>query len=396
MNTEWKTIMRFPSGIVTAPPSKSMLHRAAICAALAGNPIVGSGDYADDVGATIHGMDLLMRGASSKIDCGESGTTLRFLIPVALAKATPAVFTGRGRLLSRPMTPFLDELRAHGAQIGVTETAITVNGHIEAGVYRLPADVSSQYISGLLLALPLLSGNSTIELPAVPASAPYVDLTLAAMQHYGVLAGRIGNNTFTVSGRQIYQPAAMPIEGDYSGAAFFLVSGALGRPVSVAGLSPDSKQGDRRILNILEQCGIHLSSENGVIAALPGEIAAVDIDMTNIPDLAPPIAALLCFAQGESRLYGVSRLRYKESDRLRSITTGLRSLGAYITATGDEILIRGKSALHGGKVDSSGDHRIAMMAAVAAIRCDSPVSVSDPGCVSKSCPNFWQMFEVSE
>jgi 3-phosphoshikimate 1-carboxyvinyltransferase len=390
-----RIIDKFPYGAVTLPPSKSILHREIIRSFLSGvSPDVPVG-VSDDIDATARCMRALMTGADA-LDCAESGSTLRFLIPIAAALGRRVRFTGRGRLLSRPLTPFLDELTRHGAVCELTSDALFVSGQLTAGTYRLPGDISSQFVTGLLFALPILSGDSEIVLTSPLESAAYVDLTLDALSRAGVRVTVTGTGDYKIPGGQTYARGALIAEGDYSQAAFFLVAGALGRDVSVPGLREDSIQGDRAVLDILRAAGITLTRENGAIRALPGRAAPCDIDVSGIPDLVPPLAALFAYGDGASRLYNAARLRHKESDRLEAVRYELYALGADIRIEGDSLVITGQTRLRGGECDSRGDHRIAMMCAVAAIGCVGPVTLTGGGCVRKSYPGFWRDFEVSE
>jgi len=412
-----KTVQRFPHGIVTAPPSKSILHRAVIGAALAGCDFDIS-PVSDDIDTTISCMKALLADPQEPhedgdntifINCSESGSTLRFLIPIALAlhsgskvsEAPLISFIGRGRLLERPMGPLLDELERNGALIWKKADSITVSGVLKAGVYELPGNISSQFITGLLFALPTLAGDSRIHLTSPLESAGYVDLTLDELAKSGIKIDRDGDD-YIIAGKQKYKPREVAAEGDYSQAAFFLVAAALGRDVACAGLSLDSKQGDKQILDILQDAGFEIeiskhlrvrpcASQTSRRTVQP---SPVEIDVSGIPDLVPPLAALLCLANGTSRLYNAGRLRMKESDRLEAVATELNNLGADIEINGDELIINGVQSLRGGAVDARGDHRIAMMAAVAAIRSVGTVTINGADCVSKSYPNFWTDFEV--
>jgi 3-phosphoshikimate 1-carboxyvinyltransferase len=393
-----KTIRRFPFGAVTVPPSKSIMHRAIICDALAGGRDFPQG-VSEDIDATARCVLALVSGERNvTLDCGESGATLRFLLPVAAAlggKRT-AVFRGRGRLLRRPMAPYLDELRRHGTVIAEKKDSIVVKGRLSAGLYELPGDISSQFVTGLLFALPLLDGDSEVRLTSPLESAGYVDLTIDELLRSGVEIRR-GRGTFLSVGGQRYRRREVSAEGDFSQAAFFLVAGALGRDVECRGLNLSSKQGDKEILDILKRCGVRvvLTSKGG-LKAKPASPRPLDIDASDIPDLVPPVAALLCFARGVSRIYNAGRLRHKESDRLETVKEALGALGARVVADGDALVINGSEWLDGGEVDSGGDHRIAMMAATAAVRCHGVVKVDGAECVAKSYPNFWDDFEVRE
>ena len=399
-----KTVARFPSGVVTAPPSKSLSHRAVICAALAGGrSVLENLGRSQDIDATVRCMSAL--GASfsrdgdgvavdgsdtptsasdgAVLDCGESGSTLRFLLPIAALSAGETRFTGQGRLMERPMEPYADAFAARGASLIREQGGLTVRGPLTAGSFALPGDVSSQFVSGLLFALPLLDGNSEIVVRSPLESASYVDLTLSCLKDFGVSVTNEQYQRFTIQGGQPYRPRRHRIEGDYSQAAFFLVAAALGADVEVRGLRQDSLQGDRKILDLIQ------------LSALHSPLSTLTIDVRDVPDLVPPLAVLLALREGVSELTNAARLRLKECDRLTAVTRELNALGARIEEREDALIITGVPELTGGHVHAWGDHRIAMMAAVAAIRAKGPVTVDDPDCVAKSYPNFWTDFEVT-
>lgn len=421
-----KTIKRFPHGVVKVPPSKSILHRALICNALAGERIA-TRPVSDDIDATARCLRALMAVVSGervlartddevadalhryalRLDCGESGSTLRFLLPVALAlfarieNAPSVIFTGHGRLLERPMEMFLDELGRHGALVWQKPDGITVAGTLQAGRYEIAGDVSSQFVSGLLFALPLLDGDSEIHLTTPLESVGYVDLTIDELTKSGIVVERDGDD-FRVRGNQTYAPRDAEVEADFSQAAFFLVAAALGREVRCEGLNLDSRQGDLRILELLQEAGFEIEvasslrvlPRGGQTARRKLPVLPLEVDVSNIPDLVPPLAALLSVADGTSRLTNAGRLRMKESDRLEAVATELNAIGADIEIDDDALVIYGVSSLSGGTVNSRGDHRIAMMGAVAAIRADAPVTIVGAECVKKSYPDFWRDFEV--
>jgi len=387
-----RVIRRFPFGIVRVPASKSVAHRALICAALSGADEPENLSGSEDIEATVRCMRALQDGQT--LDCGESGTTLRLLIPLAAVSEGETAFAGRGRLFQRPLAPLLTALSAHGMRYDQRENGLTLQGPLRPGRYEIPGDVSSQYLSGLLLALPLLPGDSEIHLTTPLESAPYVDLTLDMMERFGVTARREGERAYHVPGGQRYAPARVVVEGDYSQAAFFLAAGVLGRPCECRGLAPESRQGDRAIVGLLRAMGSEVAwTPEGGLIAKPCVPRAMEIDVSDIPDLVPPLAALLCFAEGTSRLTGAARLRLKESDRLSAVARALSALGADVREEGTGLTIRGVRALSGGEVDSANDHRIAMMGAVAAIRSAGPVAVRGARCVAKSYPAFWADFE---
>lgn len=389
-----KTITSRPGGTIQLPPSKSIMHRAVICAVLAGQS-VSLPPISDDIDVTAACMASLASNADSVIlDCMESGSTLRFLIPVAAALKKPAVFTGRGRLLERPMDVYLDELRRHGAEIRRTSSGIEVSGTLNSGDYALPGNISSQFISGLLFALPLTGGRSTITLTTPTESAAYIDLTIDELARSGITVLR-RDNTFIIPADQTYSPRDVSAEADFSQAAFFLVGGAIsGQEIRCAGLNLTSRQGDRAIVDLLQASGAVVTHHSDdTISASGSTPSPLEIDVSDIPDLVPPLAALLSVANGKSRIYNAARLRMKESDRLETVAAGLNALGADIRIIGDTLEIHGVSTLHGGTVDACGDHRIAMMAAVASLRADGPVTVIGAECVKKSYPNFWRDWE---
>ena len=386
------------AGTIVPPPSKSQAHRALIAAALAhGESVISNVALSQDIEATIrclgelgaqfrregggiavqgmgaNVMSPLRRMAYPRLDCGESGSTLRFLIPIALAVRGGGVFTGHGRLMERPLTPYFDLFNEKDIFYEYKDGALTVAGMLTPGTYQLPGNVSSQFFTGLLFALPLVDGPSAV-IPTTPLeSEGYIQMTLQVMAHFGV--------EFPVSmslppqyypqGNQTYRAADFAVEADWSQAAFWYAAQALGNPVTVEGMAPDSVQGDRVITDL----ALQLSG--------PG---AVELDISGCPDLAPPLAAMAALRAGKTtRLTNAARLRMKESDRLASVTAALSALGADVKEGPDFLEIQGKEQLAGGvKVDSFNDHRIAMMAAIAAARCINPVTINGAECVAKS------------
>jgi 3-phosphoshikimate 1-carboxyvinyltransferase len=410
----FKEIRGFPRGAITPPPSKSLSHRAVICAALAdGDSVIENLGASEDIGATLSCVRALLgagfkeggafggagkmpwsggAGDMAVLDCGESGSTLRFLLPVAALGAGRTAFTGKGRLLSRPIDLYAEVFRAAGASYEHVADKVTVKGPLRSGEYALPGDVSSQFVSGLLLALPLLEGDSTVRLSSPLESGGYVDMTIDVMRRFGVEIGRDGAH-YLVRGGQRYRPARYRVEADYSQAAFFLAASALGRDVEVSGLDRDSIQGDRAILGVLAQAGAEIAWRGGAVTARAGRLSPVTVDAREIPDLVPPIAALCCFCDGTSRVLNAGRLRLKESDRLRALASELGKLGAEVKEGAGSLEIAGSESLAGGDADARGDHRIAMAIAVAAIRCRGRVRLSGWRSVAKSYPGFWRDFE---
>ena len=290
------------------------------------------------------------------------------------------MFRGRGRLLERPLEPYFELFREAGVCYGAEDGALTVNGRLKPGVYYLPGNVSSQFITGLLYALPLLDGDSELRLTTDLESRGYIDMTLQALAQFGVAAEYDGARAFRVQGSQRFSCRDVAVEGDWSQAAFWLAANAAGSQVELYGMNPQSAQGDRTALY--------------GFACLRGEEEAV-LDLSQCPDLAPPLAACAALRPGlETRLVNAGRLRMKESDRLASITQVLRAMGAQVEEGPDSLTIVGRETLPGGvTVDSHNDHRIAMMAAIAAIRCEKPVTVAGAQCVAKSYPGFWEDYE---
>ena len=403
------------AGHIVPPPSKSEAHRALICAALAKgasriSPAAGSEDIAatagalralgarvreDAAGFTVDGEKTRSR-IGGEIDCRESGSTLRFLIPVAAAgpAAGGAVtFTGAGRLPQRPIGPYLDCLPARGVSCASKGgLPLTIRGRLQPGEFALPGDVSSQFVTGLLLALPLLGGDSSIRLLSPLESAGYVALTRQVQQRFGVESTE-EKWGYSVKGRQNYTPCDYKVEGDWSQAAFWLCADALGAQVAVEGLTGSSPQGDRAILAVLERFGCRVISQAGGFSVRPVRLAGATVDASQIPDLVPAIAAVAALSEGETRIVNAARLRIKESDRLHAVAAGLSALGAKIREEPDGLAITGAARLRGGEADSFGDHRIAMALAVAALGCDGPVVIRGSDSVRKSYPGFFKDYQ---
>ncbi|MCD8160986.1 MAG: 3-phosphoshikimate 1-carboxyvinyltransferase [Clostridiales bacterium] len=384
------------TGTLTPPPSKSQAHRLIIAASLAQRVShLTNLAASEDIQATLGCMEALgakydrdsgeIRGVAPhsvetlpKLDCGESGSTLRFLIPVALAVTGGGQFFGRGRLLARPMEPYEALFQEKGIRYERSPDCITVEGTLTPGLYRLPGNVSSQFITGLLYALPLLDGNSELELTTGLESGGYVDMTLDALARFGVTVQRTATG-WHIPGSQRYTPRDCAVESDYSQAANFLVANSLGASIRLEGLNPDSTQGDRVILDY-----VHRLEE-------PGEVT---LDVSQCPDLVPPLALRAVLRDGEvTHIVGAARLRMKESDRLDTVTIELNNLGGHVTQGPDSLTILGRSYLYGGVTDSHNDHRIAMMLGVAATRCLDAVTVCGAECVAKSYPNFWEDYK---
>ena len=364
-------------GTVTPPPSKSLAHRALLAAFLAGEtaPLPDLPD-SQDILATRQCLAALREG--KPMDCRESGSTLRFLIPVSLALRHKGVFTGRGRLMERPQTPYFDIFKEKNIAYTQENGVLTVKGALPPGDYRLPGGVSSQFVTGLLFALPLVEGDSELILTSPLESRGYVDLTLDVLEQFGISLENQNYERFLVSGRQRYQPCAYSVEADWSQAAFWYAANFVGCQVTLEGLNFDSAQGDKPAAALYWPM------------ARPGDL---DIDLAHIPDLAPPLAAMAAVRRGVTRFVHAGRLRLKESDRIAAITDALNALGAQAEETPDGFVVHGMPQLEGGgTVDCRNDHRIAMMAGVLACCAQRPSTLLGAECVEKSYPQFWAEF----
>ena len=392
-------------GSVTVPPSKSMAHRALLCAGLAAGTTQIQGILpSQDMEATCRALTALgasiarqgslarVQGVAGRpkapqgpVDCGESGSTLRFLIPAFALASAPARLTGRGRLPQRPLGPYGAIFHGQGLPFAQDETGVSFQGPLAPGDYGLPGDVSSQFISGLLFALPLLPGDSHIRIQPPFESRGYVNMTLQVMDAFGVQAAFLDGLTLRVPGNQRFTAPAAPflVEGDDSQAAFFLTLDAILGDVSVAGLSLRSIQGDRVMGEILARCG-HVPGQP------PRPLAPFVADLGDCPDLGPILMTLGLFCQGESRLLNAGRLRLKESDRGTAMAQELSKLGGQASLAGDEIRIRQSRLRPGPALSSHGDHRIAMALAVAALGARIPADIQGAEAVEKSYPDFWK------
>ena len=393
------------AGTVEVPSSKSELHRLLIAAALADRPSdIPCRDASDDVRATAACLRAL--GASvmfgprgiratpvaspvpdAVLDCGESGSTLRFLLPVAAALGG-ARLTGRGRLPERPLGDLLMAMAAHGARFSADRLPLDVAGPVSGGVFTLPGQVSSQYVTGLMLAAPLM-GETGIRWTGRLQSADYVRMTAEVLARFGVRTeiDWSENGGVRIPGGQRYaSPGEVPAGGDWSAAAFPLCLGALAGPVAVAGLRDDTSQGDRRIMALLRQAGADGASAS---SARRGALRAIRADVSDIPDMVPALAALAMHAEGTSVFLNAGRLRLKESDRLATTCAMVRALGGEAAVEGDALAVTGRTGCPGGTVDGAGDHRIVMAAAVGASACTGPSVILGAEAVSKSWPGFF-------
>ena len=395
-------------GEIKAPPSKSMSHRALIAAALSnGISKISNVAFSEDIIATIKALEqigatfkikkdiVIVKGVKSikqphrAVDCNESGSTLRFLIPIFSLCNKEVIFTGKESLLKRPQTVYEKIFKKKPNYYKNENDKIMVKGFLKPKNYIIDGSVSSQFITGLLYSLPLLNGNSTIEIVNTLESKSYIDLTIDMLQEFNIQI-KTTENGYLIEGNQVFSPSNYKVEGDYSQAAFFLVGGAINGGVKVTDLMPESKQGDRAIVDVLSKVNspvIHM--ENG-LTTVNSNTKGTIVDISNCPDLGPIISLLLCVSKGTSKIINAGRLRIKESDRIESTVQTLSALGANIKSVNDEIIIQGKKTLQGGiTVDSYNDHRIAMMISIAASLCENPVILTNPMAINKSYPSFY-------
>ena len=410
-----KITPRILTGSVEAMPSKSHAHRILIARKLAelqggaSKNSVGISAFSDDIEATIVCLSQLDKN-TPYLECRESGSTLRFLLPVVMALKSSATFLGTGRLPDRPISPLKEEMERHGCRFRMGRSKntdrfkeiCTITGRLQPGDYVLAGNVSSQFITGLLFALPLLEGDSTLTLTTELESAGYVEMTLDVLQSFNIEieVSRTENGflKYTVLGGQTYkEKPGVTLDGDWSNAAFWLAAGSLAGEITVTGLRLESCQWDKKILDILLQMGADLDVQPQVdgtvsIRTKASILHGVETDVAQTPDLAPVLAVLMSFAEGTSMITHAERLRFKESNRLKAIYSVLYNLDADVSYGGDWLSFTGKAFLEGGTVDSFGDHRVAMSAAIASCLCRQPVYLMNPIAVTKSYPDFYKDF----
>ncbi|MBU3108820.1 3-phosphoshikimate 1-carboxyvinyltransferase [Clostridium gasigenes] len=406
-------------GEVKIPPSKSMAHRAVICASLSrGVSILENIDYSEDIIATIEGMKTLgavitkyddyievqgifneenKRESLRTINCNESGSTLRFLVPISLLFNGMTRFIGKGNLGRRPLKTYYDIFEKQKINYKAEEGKLNllVDGKLKSGDFEVEGNISSQFITGLMVTLPLLNGDSKILIKTEVESKGYIDLTIEAMKDFGIEIINNNYKEFIIKGNQSYKPRNYRVEGDYSQAAFFLAADALGSEVILKDLELNSLQGDRLVIEILEKMNVEITAtKEGIIGNAKSALKATVIDGSQCPDIIPVLAVVSALSKGTTKIINSSRLRIKECDRLKAITTELIKLGANIKETEDGLIIEGKEDFLGGvEVWSWNDHRIAMSLAIAATRCENPIIINDFECVSKSYPNFFEDYK---
>ncbi len=403
----WNTVFGSASAIV----SKSDAHRALIAAALSDKPTCFNlGSVSLDIEATM--SCLISLGAKIErnsesltvypitahmenpvLDCNESGSTLRFMIPTAAAVSSNPSFIGKGRLSKRPLTPLTRAMENCGCSFSSDTLPLTVSGKLSSGTFTLPGDVSSQFISGLLFALPMLNGDSEIILSSPLQSAAYVDMTVDTLSRFKIEIIRRENGFLVYGGQKYISPSNYTVEGDWSNIAPFMAAAALGGEITATGLYSSSKQSDKAITDILEKFGAEIRNSNSTYTVTKKNANPFDADMSQCPDLFPVVAVLACGAIGKSTLYNAARLRLKESDRIESTMALIKALGGECYAGEDSLTVIGTGRLKGGKADSFNDHRIVMAAAVASAISKESVIISGAEAINKSFPDFIKHFE---
>jgi len=404
-------------GTIRAISSKSEAHRLLICAALSDSEtFIACPETSKDIDATAR--CLIMLGASVwhqdggfnvipikrdslktgdyryLLDSSESGATLRFILPVCGALGLNTEISMSGRLPERPLSDLYAQMVSHGCTLSEQGVSpLICEGQLGSGEYALPGNITSQYISGLLIALPLLTGDSNIKITNAFQSRPYIDITLNVLRQFGV---KVTDEPFgfSIPGNQVFNsPKTVQAGGDWSNAAFWLSAGAIGPgSITCTNLDRDSKQGDKQIVELLKRFGAHVFCEKTVVTVSPNKLRGIEIDAGDIPDLVPIVAAVASVADGQTKIYNAKRLRSKESDRLHTVTSLLSNMGADVTETDDGMIINGKKTLSGGTTKTFGDHRIAMTAAIMSAACSNYVTIENAEAVSKSYPGFYTDF----
>ncbi|MEG0371096.1 MAG: 3-phosphoshikimate 1-carboxyvinyltransferase [Clostridium sp.] len=400
------------SGTVTIPPSKSLSHRAIICAALAsGESRVNNLIFSKDIIATSKAMESLgvkmkfnktsidivgndnLKLINSEIDCNESGSTLRFIIPIALLTSNEVTFTGKGRLTTRPLTTYYNIFDKEGIEYDTREgLPLKAKGSLKPSTYDVEGNISSQFITGLMFTLPCLNGDSTIKIIGELESKGYVDLTIDVLRQYGINIINNNYSEFKIKGNQKYKVQDYRVEGDYSQVAFFIVAGLLGGEITCLDMKQDSLQGDRAIIDIVRLMGGRVDVMQDRIIVYPSKTHGAIIDASQCPDLVPIVATLAALSEGETRIINAQRVRIKESDRLEAMRCELNKIGADVSETEDGLIIQGKKTLNGGTVSGWNDHRIVMAMAMASIRCTSDMIIEGSNAITKSYPTFFEDF----
>ncbi|MBP5474239.1 MAG: 3-phosphoshikimate 1-carboxyvinyltransferase [Bacteroidales bacterium] len=393
-------------GKIKAPASKSVTQRAIAAALLAeGESTIVNPSYCDDalaamsiasgLGAKVRPNpgELKIIGTTGlkeqKLNCGESGLAIRMFSPIASLFSDEIKLTGSGTLKARPMSMIQDALTQFGVKCESNNglLPITIQGPLKGGKCTIDGSLSSQILTGLMMALPMAEEDSEIEVIAL-RSKPYIDMTLKVINDFGVTINRVGYNYFKIQGGQHFKAQTYTVESDWSGSAFLLVAGAIMGKVIITDLNPVSQQGDKAIITALDKAGASLNISNNSIEVSKNRLKAIEFDAVDTPDLFPPLVALASYCKGTSAIKGVKRLINKESDRCQALLDEFTKLGVKVEIVDDYMLVSG-ATIKGGDVVSHDDHRIAMALAIAALGAEDKVTIKDAHCVSKSYPNFF-------
>jgi len=394
-------------GTITPPPSKSHTHRAFFLSSMSSKEcIITNALNSEDTKATLNAAEATgacvrrscnrikilnesLHAPCDVVDAENSGTTMRLFTGIASIFDSPVTITGDASLRSRPMGPLLDALSKMGVKCSSDDgkAPVTVRGPNRGGHVSIRGNVSSQFISSIMMAAPMFRNDTEIHIAGRISSRPYIDITAKMMERFGSHAEFV-NNDIHVSGNTGYNGCNITIPSDMSSAAFPLVAGALGGSVTVKNMDMNDPQGDKRIVDILAGAGAGVLVERDTITSSAGTLNSMDVDMNDIPDLFPIVAVLLSTAKGTSRLYGAPQLRFKESDRIEATVNMLSAIGADIKGTDDGCIISGEKRLKGGNIEHHGDHRILMAAAVASLICDNEVTMDKSNCYDISYPLF--------
>lgn len=404
------TPAKIDSGNITIPPSKSLAHRAIICACLApGRSVISNIDYSVDIRATIEGMRHL--GASIKedkdtlfidgietfqydgdvVNCHESGSTLRFFLPLFSLTGKRATFSGSKRLIERPQNVYEMLFQEHGIDFVRTYPNIIIDGRLKPGELTLKGNVSSQFITGLLFALPLLEADSKIHIEPPFESRSYVDLTIQMLKRFQIIVEYEDAYTLAIKGNQQYQPTDVLVEGDYSQLVFWASLGVLNHSVETHGLDLHSLQGDKKTIDIFQSMNAGIKVLDDGYQFCPGTLNGTVIDLNDCPDLGPMLFALATQANGKTTFQNAGRLRIKESDRIEAMETELKKLGCSISSTFGTVTITGPVKLQGNvTLHGHNDHRIVMALSILATIADEPITIDDAQAISKSYPGFFK------
>ncbi|MFZ1300719.1 MAG: 3-phosphoshikimate 1-carboxyvinyltransferase, partial [Leptotrichiaceae bacterium] len=344
----------------------------------------------------IKGNSGIVNPKDEYTQCNESGSTIRFLIPIGLSSNNKIVFDGKGKLVERPLDSYYKIFDEQGIKYSNNNgwLPLNVDGQLKSGKYEIEGNISSQYITGLLYALPLLNGDSELKINKTLESKGYIDLTLEILEMSGIKVENNNYKSFFIKGNQKYNPFDYVIEGDYSQVAFWIVAGILGSEIKCLHVKKDSLQGDREIIEIVQRMGANVEIFDDYIIVKPSQTYGTVIDISQCPDIGPILTVLAALSKGETKIINAERLRIKESDRITSIKTELNKLGANVEEVGDSLVINGVERLTGStELSAWNDHRIAMSLAIASIKCDGEIVIDEAESVKKSYPHFWEDFK---